>query len=143
MANLLGSLCIAWLLSQSGLWHSGANLLGGMTIKLAVGKVTLTFGQALALGILCNWLVCLAVWLSFSTTSRPVRFWEFIYLYSCLSYPVLNTVWLTCIIFRPVFWPLPIRLTWHRPHHWGLHRMPWHNSVGGLSLLTISCRSAR
>lgn len=69
MANLLGSLCIAWLLSQSGLWHSGANMLGGMTIKLAVGKVTLTFGQALALGILCNWLVCLAVWLSFSTTS--------------------------------------------------------------------------
>lgn len=69
MANLLGSLCIAWLLSQSGLWHSGANLVGGMTIKLAVGKVTLTFGQALALGILCNWLVCLAVWLSFSTTS--------------------------------------------------------------------------
>lgn len=69
IANLLGSLCIAWLLSQSGLWHSGANLVGGMTIKLAVGKVTLTFGQALALGILCNWLVCLAVWLSFSTTS--------------------------------------------------------------------------
>ncbi|MCB5742758.1 formate/nitrite transporter family protein [Veillonella ratti] len=69
MANLLGSLCIAWLLSQSGLWHSGANLAGGMTIKLAVGKVTLTFGQAVVLGILCNWLVCLAVWLSFSTTS--------------------------------------------------------------------------
>ncbi|WP_363315338.1 formate/nitrite transporter family protein [Veillonella sp.] len=142
MANLLGSLCIAWLLSQSGLWHSGANLAGGMTIKLAVGKVTLTFGQAVVLGILCNWLVCLAVWLSFSTTSTAGKILAiylpiFMFIVSGFEHSVANMYYIPA-----VFWRLPIRLMWHRPRHWGLHRMLWHNLVGGLSLLTISCRSA-
>ena len=33
-----------------------------MTIKIAAGKVGLSFGKAVVLGFLCNWLVCLAVW---------------------------------------------------------------------------------
>ena len=36
-----------------------------MTVKIAAGKVGFSFGQAFVLGIMCNWLVCLAVWLSF------------------------------------------------------------------------------
>jgi formate/nitrite transporter len=36
-----------------------------MTVKIAVYKVGLTYAQAFILGIMCNWLVCLAVWLSY------------------------------------------------------------------------------
>ncbi len=68
-ANLLGSLVVASGMVYSGLLGSSANLLGAMTIKIAAGKVALPFMQALILGIFCNWLVCLAVWISFSTTS--------------------------------------------------------------------------
>ena len=35
-----------------------------MTVKAAVSKVSLGFGKAFILGIMCNWLVCLAVWMA-------------------------------------------------------------------------------
>lgn len=60
--NLIGSLLVAFMITESGLLNSGANLLGGVTIRIASGKVSLGFMQAVYLGILCNWLVCLAVW---------------------------------------------------------------------------------
>jgi len=64
IGNLIGSVFIAFLMNQSGLLSSGAAVLGGVTIKIAVYKVGLTFAQAFVLGILCNWLVCLAVWMA-------------------------------------------------------------------------------
>lgn len=69
IANLIGSLLVAWLISQSGQWASGADALGGMTVKIAAGKTALSFGPAFILGIFCNWLVCVAVWLSFASES--------------------------------------------------------------------------
>jgi formate/nitrite transporter len=64
LGNLVGSLLIAHMLCASGLFNAGNNLLGGMSIKIAYGKVSLSFLQAFYLGILCNWLVCLAVWMA-------------------------------------------------------------------------------
>jgi formate/nitrite transporter len=64
-ANLVGSLLIAWMMAQSGLFKSSNGLLGGITIKIAAGKTALDFLPALLLGIMCNWLVCLAVWVSY------------------------------------------------------------------------------
>lgn len=63
--NLLGSLFIAYLMFNSGLFSSGGDMLGVVTLKIAVYKVNLSFTQAFYLGILCNWLVCLAVWMAF------------------------------------------------------------------------------
>ena len=65
IGNFIGSVFIAFLIVQSGQLSSGANLLGGITIKIAYGKVSLSFVQAVFLGIMCNWLVCLAVWLCY------------------------------------------------------------------------------
>jgi len=65
LGNLVGTLLIAYMMSQSGLFGSSAGVLGGMTIKIAAYKVGLTFQQAFFLGIMCNWLVCLAVWMSY------------------------------------------------------------------------------
>lgn len=63
--NLSGSLLIALLISWSGQLNYSSGLLGGFTLKAAAGKISLSFIQAFVLGILCNWLVCLAVWMSF------------------------------------------------------------------------------
>lgn len=65
VGNLIGSILIAYFMNQSGLFSSGADVLGGMTVKIASYKVGLTFMQAFYLGILCNWLVCLAVWMAY------------------------------------------------------------------------------
>lgn len=64
--NFLGSLLIAWMMVQSGLFNSSNGLLGGITIRIAAGKTALPFHTALLLGILCNWLVCIAVWVSYA-----------------------------------------------------------------------------
>ena len=64
IGNFIGSLLIAYMMVHSGLFNSGANLLGGMTIRIAAGKTGLPFLSAFYLGILCNWLVCLAIWMA-------------------------------------------------------------------------------
>jgi formate/nitrite transporter len=63
--NLVGSVLIAYMMANSGLLTSGGSMLGAVTLKIAVYKVNLSFLQAFYLGIMCNWLVCLAVWISF------------------------------------------------------------------------------
>lgn len=63
--NFLGSIFIAYMMNESGLFLSGANMLGAVTIKIAAYKVGLTFIQAFFLGIMCNWLVCLSVWMAY------------------------------------------------------------------------------
>ncbi|MDO4870396.1 MAG: formate/nitrite transporter family protein [Bacillota bacterium] len=64
IGNLVGSLLIVVMIAYSGLWDSGAGLLGAVTVKTAIGKCSLSFGRAIVLGILCNIMVCMAVWMA-------------------------------------------------------------------------------
>ncbi|WZL74247.1 formate/nitrite transporter family protein [Clostridiaceae bacterium 35-E11] len=65
VGNFIGSVLVAFMMTQSGLFSSGANVLGAVTIKIAAYKVGLPFMPAVYLGIMANWLVCLAVWLAY------------------------------------------------------------------------------
>ena len=65
-ANFVGSILIVYMMSRTGLWHSSSDLLGAMVIKIAAGKTALSFESAFVLGILCNWLVCVAVWMAWA-----------------------------------------------------------------------------
>lgn len=69
IGNLLGAVAIAAAIYYSGQLGGGDSMLGAFTLKTAVAKVGLGFGKAFVLGILCNWLVCVAVWISFSAGS--------------------------------------------------------------------------
>lgn len=62
--NFLGALGTAALVYLSGQYLSGDGDVARAALALAVNKTALPFGQALVLGVLCNVLVCLAVWLS-------------------------------------------------------------------------------
>lgn len=64
IGNMVGSVLIAFFIFKSGQLNFSDGLLGGFTIKTAAYKTGLPFGNAFYLGILCNWLVCLAVWLA-------------------------------------------------------------------------------
>lgn len=64
LGNFVGSVLIAFLIVKSGQLNFSGGRLGGFTIKLAVYKTNLGFINAFCLGILCNWLVCLAVWMA-------------------------------------------------------------------------------
>ena len=65
IGNFAGSLCIAIMMYHSGLFNSSGGILGGMTIKIAAYKTDIPFFSAFFLGVMCNWLVCLAVWVSY------------------------------------------------------------------------------
>lgn len=64
IANFIGSIIIAFLFVFSGLWKTGGGALGASAVKIACGKVSLGFTEALFRGIGCNWMVCLAVWMA-------------------------------------------------------------------------------
>jgi formate/nitrite transporter len=74
IGNFIGAVGTAGLVFLSGQYLSGRGTVASVALKLALDKVTLSFDHALLLGILCNVLVCLAVWLAFGarTTSDKV-----------------------------------------------------------------------
>src|SRR5690554_3810440 len=63
-ANFAGSLLLVFLMYGSGLWKLDGGGVGANAVMIANGKVNLSFVEAVARGILCNWLVCLAVWIA-------------------------------------------------------------------------------
>jgi formate transporter len=71
--NAAGALATAGLVLASHQYESGKGSVGLAALNLAEHKDTLGFGQAVALGILCNALVCLAVWLAYSAKSLTDR----------------------------------------------------------------------
>jgi formate transporter len=64
--NFVGSLVVAALVFLSGQYTGGGGEAGAAALATADAKVQLTFVEALASGILANFLVCMAVWLSYS-----------------------------------------------------------------------------
>jgi formate transporter len=67
--NFVGSLIVVFLIFLTGMWTAGNASVGVTALTIANAKVNLTFWQALSKGILCNILVCLAVYLCFSGRS--------------------------------------------------------------------------
>ncbi len=66
IANFAGALLLVLLMYWSGLWKTGGGAVGLAALKVADAKVNLTFLEAFSRAILCNWLVCLAVWMAVS-----------------------------------------------------------------------------
>jgi len=69
IGNFVGSLIVVFLIFLTGMWTAGNASVGVTALTIANAKVNLTFWQALSKGILCNILVCLAVYLCFSGRS--------------------------------------------------------------------------
>jgi formate transporter len=67
--NFIGSVGTALLVFLSGQYMSGHGAVGATALYYAVSKAGVATGQAFFLGILCNVLVCLAVWLTFGARS--------------------------------------------------------------------------
>jgi len=65
-ANLIGALSLVGLMFYTYQWAFNGYGVGANALLIANAKVDLSFGSALARGILCNALVCLAIWLCFS-----------------------------------------------------------------------------
>ncbi len=62
--NFIGAMTIALLVFATGASMNCGGEVGVLTLSTATAKTSLSFTQAFTSGILCNWLVCLAVWMA-------------------------------------------------------------------------------
>lgn len=74
-ANLIGSVVFAAMVYFSGQYNYTDGLLGAFTIKVALGKVTMSFGKAFVSGILCNIFVCGAVLMAAAAKDVAGKVW--------------------------------------------------------------------
>lgn len=68
LGNFIGALFFAWLMFETRLWEQGK--LAEHAVHIAALKCQLSFSSAFVRGILCNWLVCLAVFMA--TAARDI-----------------------------------------------------------------------
>jgi formate/nitrite transporter len=76
IANLMGALFVAYCFGHVLGLTEGVYL--AKTLAIAKAKVSADFTQAFISGIGCNWLVCLAVWLSYASkdvTGKIIAMW--------------------------------------------------------------------
>lgn len=71
--NFAGALSIALATVLAGTHQAGTGAFGAVALRIAADKLRPDFGQAVMLGILCNVLVCLAVWLALSARTTADR----------------------------------------------------------------------
>mmetsp|Transcript_49908 Transcript_49908/g.120904 ORF Transcript_49908/g.120904 Transcript_49908/m.120904 type:complete len:329 (-) Transcript_49908:310-1296(-) len=64
--NFVGSLLLAWLVFKSGTLASSPG-----AVAIATAKSSLAWDVAFVRGILCNWLVCMAVYMASGCSSMP------------------------------------------------------------------------
>jgi nitrite transporter NirC len=106
--NLLGSMSLAALLTWSGVFEDASLLL-----EVAAKKMQLPVGELMARGILCNWLVCLAVWCSIRMTSESGKlimiFWC---LYAFVASGFEHSVANMTVLSLALFLPHPPEVTW-------------------------------
>jgi len=69
LGNLVGSVLTAYIVFLGKQYSFGSGAIGLAALNIGEGKTAFTFIQAVALGIMCNTLVCMAVWMCYSARS--------------------------------------------------------------------------
>jgi formate transporter len=68
-ANLVGAIGLAAMVAYSGHLSMNGGAVGASAVKIAAAKCSLSFETAFVRGVLCNVLVCMAVWMAFAGRS--------------------------------------------------------------------------
>lgn len=108
IGNLSGSLLLAYMISLSGL--SGSDPVAAFFLKVSAAKMTADPGALFWRGVLCNILVCLAVWCSARTKDDVAKlgliFWcLFAFIGSGYEHSVANMTLLGVGLFIPRGFP--------------------------------------
>jgi formate/nitrite transporter len=79
VGNFVGSVATAVIMLLSMQYLSGSGAIGANALSTASAKCSLGFVQAVALGVMCNALVCLAVWLCASARTTTDKILSIIF----------------------------------------------------------------
>lgn len=75
LGNFVGALLVALLVFAGGQLEFMDGAVGFVTINSAVKKLSMPFLKAFSLGVMCNFLVCIAVWLSTGAKDMAGKIW--------------------------------------------------------------------
>ncbi|MFQ5451545.1 MAG: formate/nitrite transporter family protein [Nitrospinaceae bacterium] len=103
IGNFFGSVFLGWLVVKGGSLTGDSR---DLILKVAAVKMNLSAGEGFLRGILCNWLVCLAVWMSTRTNSDSAKliliFWcLFAFIASGFEHSIANQSLLSMAMFLP------------------------------------------
>ncbi|ROV58293.1 formate transporter FocA [Vibrio ponticus] len=73
VGNFIGAMLLLVIVSAAGLYQMDHGQWGLNALNIAQHKLHHTTVQAFALGVLCNLLVCLAIWLTFSSANAMTK----------------------------------------------------------------------
>jgi len=107
LTNFVWAIFIAFLIYKSGLWMMDSYHLWVTAVKIANAKVNLDFTSALIRWILCNWLVCLAIYIAISSKDIVWKIFG-------IFFPIMTFVacWFEHSIANMFFIPIWILLKW-------------------------------
>jgi formate transporter len=83
LGNFVGSIITAYIVFLGKQYSFGNGAIGLTALNIGEAKTSFTFIQAVALGIMCNALVCMAVWLCYSARSTTDKILAIIPPISC------------------------------------------------------------
>ena len=149
--NFVGAIGTAVMVFLTRQYTFNVGSVGEAALKIAASKVDLGFIQALMLGVLCNLLVCLAVWLSFSARSTTDKILAIIFpvtafVAASFEHSVANMYFIPYAIFIKTFDPAFVtslaerapelsRLTWSAFFLDNLLPVTIGNIIGGAGLV--------
>jgi formate/nitrite transporter len=151
LGNFIGSVATAGLVVLSRQYTFGGGSVGAAALSIAAAKVGFSFVQALALGVLCNALVCLAVWLSFSARSTVDRIAAIVFPIAAFvaagfEHSIANMYFVPVALFMKTFDPAFVtasgvdvgRLTWSAFLTANLIPVTLGNVLGGSLLVAVT-----
>lgn len=105
LGNLAGGVVVAYLVSLSGVFDWSNGLYGGVVVKNAIGKLGFSWTAAIASGILCNWIVCATVWMTYAAKDVTGKifagfFGVFLFVCTGFEHSVANMAYLFAGLFN-------------------------------------------
>ena len=108
VANFFGAAGLALMVYLSGHWEMNDGAVGATYLKIAAAKAALPVERAFFLGVLCNLLVCMAVWMAIAGRSVTDKFVAIL-----LPISAFVAAGFEHSIANMYFFPLALLLKWH------------------------------
>ena len=143
LGNLIGGVIMALLVVYGHVTHLFDYSLAQVFVTTAISKTNLSFGDAFVKGILCNFFVCLSVWLSFGAKdlfSKIASLWTPILLFIACGYEhvVANMFYIPAGLFSSYEYKIPRpKLNWGRFIYKNLIPVTLGNICGGSILVGL------
>lgn len=142
MGNFLGSVFVAAMLTFSHAYSAFGGAVAQTAVATAQTKVTLTFPDAFLRGILCNILVCIAVWVSFSAedvAGKIIGLFMPILLFVVSGYEhcVANMYFIPAGMFVSAEYGIDANITWSGFLLGNLLPVTLGNMIGGVGIVGL------